>query len=41
MTNDQWPLNILIINTLVVIWSFEIFPNSELTSVNINLRGKK
>ncbi len=41
MTNDKWPLNVLIINTFVVIWSFEIFLNSELTSVNINLRGKK
>ena len=41
MTNDQRPLNVLIINTFVVIWSFETFLKSELTSVNINLKGQK
>ena len=41
MTNDKWPLNVLIINDFVVIWSFEIFLNSELTSVNVDIRGKK
>ena len=41
MTNDKWPFNVLIINDFVVILSFEIFLNSELTSVNVDIRGKK
>lgn len=33
--------NVLIINTLAVILSFENFLNSKLTSINYNISGKK
>ena len=33
--------NVLIINTLAVIWSFEKFLNSELIGINVNISGNK
>ena len=41
VTSDQWPHNSLIIKRNAVTRSLENFFNSELTSVNTNIKGKK
>ena len=41
VTSDKWHLKSLIINNLSVTLSLEKFLNSELTSVNTDISGKK